>query len=479
MEGAEQVVRDAVEAARAAVAESPGSVRAWGDLGHRLGAHQWSDEAAVCYAYAEELDPDDFRWPYLLALTRLRVAPEVAAEALARALRLEDAYAPAHVYYGQTLVRLGRSEEARGHFERASALDPDSSHAELGLGQIALSDGDFAQARTHLEEALRRNPEHQDVHQSLAQVFAALDDPEAADRHARQSQLLPERTPIKDRVLLERRLEPVGARAQNEAGKALLQAGRVEEAIRYFERSIELKPDAAEPRYHIGTAMARMGRTDEAIAYLTEAVRLRPNLAVARVNLATALAERGRVEEAEAHFEEALKTKPDDAVTLYNLGSLRAAQGRLDEAEAPMRRAVELAPADAETRFALASLLEKTGRGSGALEQYRAAAELRPDWPPPVQRIIWLLAASPEAGVRDGAAATRLAEQWCRATGFENPAALDALAAAHAESGRFEEAVETVSRALQALQQAGRTERLSELEARRGSYLKRRPYRLR
>jgi tetratricopeptide (TPR) repeat protein len=479
MEGAEPVVREAVEAVREAVRADPRSAEAWGRLGHRLGAHQWSAEAGDCYARAEALDRRDFRWPYFLALTRLRTEPEAAAEALARAIRLDDSYAPAHVYYGQTLVRLGRSEEAREHFERATALDSENSHAEVGLGQIALSEGRFEEARRHLEEALLRNADHQEAHQALAQALAALGEHEAAEGHVRASQSLPTRTFMQDRLLAERRLEPIGSRAMNEAGKALLDVGRVDEAIRYFQRSIELKPDAAEPRYHIGSALARKGRVEEALAYLREAVELRPNLAVAHVNLAIVLARVGRLAEAETHFEEALRTKPDDAVTLYNLGSLLATQGRLDEAEKPLRRAAELSPGDAETRFALGSLHEARGDGAAALAAYRDAVELRPGWSAPAQRMVWLFAADPDPAVRDAAAARQLAEMWCRATGFADPGALDALAAAHAEGGRFDEAVGAATRALQAARAGGHADLAGEIERRLSLYRQRRPYRSR
>ena len=55
----------------------------------------------------------------------------------------------------------------------------------------------------------------------------------------------------------------------------------------------------------------------------------------------------------------------------------------------------------------------------------------------------WLLATSPEASLRDGARAVELAQRAVRLTGGREPDALDTLAAAYAEAGRFAEAVET------------------------------------
>lgn len=53
----------------------------------------------------------------------------------------------------------------------------------------------------------------------------------------------------------------------------------------------------------------------------------------------------------------------------------------------------------------------------------------------------WILSTSPEAAQRDGATALRLAEAACRSAGGENSEYQDALAAAYAEVGRFDDAV--------------------------------------
>lgn len=53
---------------------------------------------------------------------------------------------------------------------------------------------------------------------------------------------------------------------------------------------------------------------------------------------------------------------------------------------------------------------------------------------------------------RDGQRALSLAHRFCRATGNEDPASLDALAATYAESGRFADAAETAAQALKLAQ---------------------------
>ena len=60
-----------------------------------------------------------------------------------------------------------------------------------------------------------------------------------------------------------------------------------------------------------------------------------------------------------------------------------------------------------------------------------------------------MLATHRDDGVRDAAGAVRYATMASEATGGREPAVLDTLAAAYAESGRFEDAVATVEKGLE------------------------------
>jgi len=59
----------------------------------------------------------------------------------------------------------------------------------------------------------------------------------------------------------------------------------------------------------------------------------------------------------------------------------------------------------------------------------------------------WLLATSPNANVRNGDTAVKLAGKAAELTGGQEPTILSTLAAAYAEAGRFSDAVKTASAA--------------------------------
>jgi tetratricopeptide (TPR) repeat protein len=89
------------------------------------------------------------------------------------------------------------------------------------------------------------------------------------------------------------------------------------------------------------------------------------------------------------------------------------------------------------------------------MAEYRLLLAAKPDQPEALNNLAWLLATSPDAAVRDGAEAVRLAEQGCRLTDYKQAQMLGTLAAAYAEAGRFTEAVTTAQKAIELARAGG------------------------
>ena len=84
--------------------------------------------------------------------------------------------------------------------------------------------------------------------------------------------------------------------------------------------------------------------------------------------------------------------------------------------------------------------------------------------------LAWLLATCPEDAQRDGTRAVELASALAEQTHYADPYVLDTLAAAYAESGRFDQALATVDAALQLARERGDREIEKTLSARRAVY---------
>src|SRR5439155_4840630 len=66
-----------------------------------------------------------------------------------------------------------------------------------------------------------------------------------------------------------------------------------------------------------------------------------------------------------------------------------------------------------------------------------------------LNNLAWALSTCPDASLRNGARAIELAQKADQLAGGQNPILIRTLAAAYAENGRFNDAIETAQRAVQ------------------------------
>lgn len=197
-----------------------------------------------------------------------------------------------------------------------------------------------------------------------------------------------------------------------------------------------------------------------------DTIAKRPGNARARSNYGTALFEQGRLPEAEAALRDAIAIREAYPEAQANLGAVLCSQGRLEEGVRHLRRAIELAPHYRDAYRNLGEALATLGRNSEALQAYRQALTTAPDDPRLLSRVAWLLATAPEAALRDGREAVRLAERAVLITDGRDADSIDTLAAAYAEAGRFNEAVSTQERAIAVAGQAGLAAMIPHMQAR-------------
>lgn len=305
------------------------------------------------------------------------------------------------------------------------------AHNNLGIALEHRGDVDGAVA--HYQESILLNPHHAEDHCNLGSALQQQGHLDEAIAHYQEA--------------LD--IKPDYALAHSGLGIALQQRGDLDEAITHYQKAILSKPDYPDAYYNLGNALQQKGNVDGAITLFRKALELKANYEEAHNNLGVALQQKGSLDEAIAHYQKALDIKPDDAEAYCNLGNVLQQQGDLDGAIARYRKALELKSSYAEAHNNLGVALQQKGQADEAIAHYQRALELIPNLVNAQRALAYLLATSPEARLRNGTKAIELAQRANQLTGGSNPAVLDTLAAAYAEQGRFEEAVETVRQAIE------------------------------
>ncbi len=201
-----------------------------------------------------------------------------------------------------------------------------------------------------------------------------------------------------------------------------------------------------------------------------DAVEKRPDNPRARLNYGLDLSLSRRYAEAEQQLREAVRLKETSAPAQGNLGSVLCSLGQLDEGVAHVERALALDPEYAPAYGNLAEAYGALGRRALAAKYFALAVQKEPDSPFLLSRLGWLLATSPEPAVRDGSKAVEVSERAVRLTSRQDTMALDTLAAAYAETGRFREAAAAAEETLSLAQGRGLSDVLPELQHRLDLY---------
>ena len=320
---------------------------------------------------------------------------------LAWALLLEAQVDPFHDY-----------GTARPVFERVIETWPDNERAYIGLGVVHMAQGDPNAAGEALRTALRLNPRSPEAHFNMGELFLRLEDWEAAARefelctqlrnnHLRDlvywtRALLEANADERARVIAERAhaLAPEDAGVMVLLGTLDARGQRYSEALRWFDRALEIAPGLGEAHLQRGTVLAAMDLRADAVTSLKEACRILPDRFQPHYDLAVLLLASNQPETAIPYFlvayelrlpefdrrmkEAAEAIHRGDIRMLGSLASIDADRGDLPAARAWIRKALAVEPDDPANNFIHGVLLVKDERLEEAYVPLRTAAEGMP-----------------------------------------------------------------------------------------------------
>ena len=244
-----------------------------------------------------------------------------------------------------------------------------------------------------------------------------------------------------------------------------------------FDQAIKLNSTDVRPYNNRGLTYLGKGLYAAAIRDFDKVIELDPRQARAYNNRGIAYASKGELDQAIREFDQGIELNPDYAEAYFNRGIAYRSKDDYDQAIRDFDRAIALNPKFSGAYTGIVYALLQQGRHREVLKYCHQAIQLGCDGPKLLNDLAWVLATHEDAQLRNGAEAVRLAERACRRTGYKIPAVLDTLAAAYAEVGQFDRAVETAQRAIQLALVAGNEKLAKDIQSHLELYKAKRPYR--
>ncbi|HET7535021.1 MAG TPA: tetratricopeptide repeat protein [Candidatus Didemnitutus sp.] len=241
-------------------------------------ANGFVTEAATAYRGLIQLDPNEARWPHLLA-TILAGYGELgeALPLLQRATQLAPDHIPSRLRLGDVLLKTNNAAGAEAAYQEVLHREPENPYALLGLARCDLQAERWTAARAHLQQAVKGAPNFSAAQHLLATVQERLGNPAAAAAalsHAAQGakrfgdapdgwidELVPYCHDVYQLLV---------------TASAAASSGSPRQAMPALERAVTLAPDDARVRRQFGNTLDALGDLNGAREQLTRAIALSP-----------------------------------------------------------------------------------------------------------------------------------------------------------------------------------------------------------
>lgn len=446
----------------------------YGRLGVLLMAAEQLDAAEPAFANAQQLQPEDARWPYYLGqLYRLRGPVGNAVSSFERVLALSPDDVAAMVWLGEMHLTEGRLDAASALFTKVMAKEPQLVPALFGAGRVALERKDYGLAVKLLEQCLVLDPRGTAAHYPLGLAYRGLGNTAMAQAHIDQRGEV--RIDPVDPLMAALDVALESPRAYDIRGGRALETGDFAGAAENFRKGLELTPADPALRLRLGTALFQLGDAPGAQEQFERVLRDSPTYARAHYSLAILAEAGGRRAEAIKRLTSAVEHGPDDASARLMLASLLRQEGQLALALGHYDHARKLEPRRSEHTLGYVLTLTHLERHTEARDVLVEALKAYPDELEYVHALARLMAASPDASVRDGQRALALVQRLMK--GNATAQVGETLAMALAELGRFDQAVQVQREVMFATEKAGATDIGGAMAANLKRYESRQPAR--
>lgn len=342
----------------------------------------------------------------------------------------------------ESLASVGRNEEAQATIRKFLEVDPNNEYALRRLVLMLVQGENIDQAQSLLNERIEKKPDTSllySLRSSLWLTKASTGNPGPEER-----------------------------KGWLESAK-----GDCDKAIELDEENL----DAFLNRARICLALKDYEQAKKDVDYLQQKRPDIPDLAFLKMDIAI---QEKRIGDAIAELERLVQLNPENRMLLMQLASMYQMDDRPRKALRIADRLVNAEQTDWQALRLRGDVRLALGQHGEAIADYEEAVKNIPedqdDLSGVLNNLSWVLSTSPEDSVRNGDRALETGLKACELTEYKKSHILSTLAAAYAEAGQFDKAIEWSTKAVE-LGAKEESEQLDQLKEELKSYQDKKPWR--
>lgn len=347
--------------------------------------------------------------------------------------RLAPTAEQGHSALGAVLVREGQWAAGTRELEKALAIKPNDSAAQLNLAMVYAQTGAHAKAiplfakleaaaRTQhplnstvlqeyarsleatgqtqaalaqMKQAVAQDSRNAELHDELGSLYAmernwTLAEQQFAEALSLKSDIATahlhlglvlnaeQKAGAEDEWMKAYALAPGDPRVALAVGKAMADAGEDAKAVPILEHALELEPKSTAARYQLAIVLQRVDRVQEAIGLLKQVVEAEPKNGDALTNLGMALAQAHQALDGLPFLKRAIALNPKDAIAHQDLAAAYIQVSQIEDAIGELKTAIKLAPDSPQLHYDLGTAYKLQDDAADAIPELEKAEKLNP-----------------------------------------------------------------------------------------------------
>ncbi len=282
-----------------------------------------------------------------------------------QAIQVDRTYGASYCRLADLYEDLGKLDEAFVWFNKAIEVDPKSKEALYGLGLLYQRKNMPPKAIEIFNRLLKFYPEDEDVYARIITAYSKFieDNPQQKDYQEQREDVLSKYEQVSKR-------KKYTYTDYFNLGYLYEQVGGFEEAVRFYKKALELKPDYEKALNSLANRFQQQGDLRAALLLYQQLLHYHPKNAQGYLNMGIIYNALGDADRSRMLYQKVVDLDSSNAKAYFYLGYLCESAGELKEALIYYEKSIEKDSGQDEVYYNMGNVYAQLGQDAEAMASY-------------------------------------------------------------------------------------------------------------